>query len=76
MVRVNVTFKPEVLRVLDGYPDEQGLTRAAALERAVHLVIRSKDKLFDGMIHKRVATRIVGGAKRVREARSRRKRER
>lgn len=41
VVRVNVTFKPAVLRVLDGYAELQGLTRAAALERAVHDVVRS-----------------------------------
>ena len=36
VVRVNVTFKPTVLRSLDAYASEHHLTRAAALERAVH----------------------------------------
>jgi len=42
VVRVNVTFKPAVLKVLDGYAEGQGLTRAAALERAVREVTVSR----------------------------------
>jgi len=36
---VNVTFKPPVLRALDGYASKHHLTRAAALEHAVTEVL-------------------------------------
>jgi len=42
VMRVNVTFKPRVLRVLDGFAESHGLTRAAALERAVDAVTRQR----------------------------------
>ncbi|MAE94904.1 MAG: CopG family transcriptional regulator [Deltaproteobacteria bacterium] len=35
VVRVNVTFRPDVLDVLDDWAEQKGLTRSAALERAV-----------------------------------------
>jgi predicted RNase H-like HicB family nuclease len=51
VLRVNVTFKPLVLRALDGYASEHHLTRAAALERAVTKVVgrtvRSKNRSLD-----------------------------
>jgi len=34
-VRVNVTFRPDVLEELDEWAEEAGLTRSAALEKAV-----------------------------------------
>ncbi len=39
VLRVNVTFKPPVLRALDGYASKHHLTRAAALEHAVTEVV-------------------------------------
>ncbi len=37
VVRVNVTFRPEVLEELDEMAEADGLTRSAALERAVSI---------------------------------------
>lgn len=45
VVRVNVTFKPAVLKALDGYAKGHQLTRAAALETAVRRLASSKSSV-------------------------------
>ena len=77
VLRVNVTFKPPVLRALDGYASLHHLTRAAALERAVAKVVghtvRTKGRSRDvgSVTSKTIARSASSGGVRRRAARKR-----